>query len=469
MAARDWTNVTPKGIPEWSLVSLIEASPHDAGTAYAAVDTHKLDDSSLYIFKTHGFRQDVGEDHQRHSGWRLHPRRARRPSAEEPVVRGHRNLDIRLPADDGAHWKSLQLNLPNTPVHDLTVKNDDLVVATHGRSFWILDDLSPLRQANSAIATEDFHLYRPATAIRLHFSDEVDRKRPVGDNPPKGAILDYYLKAKPADKEQITIEILDTQGKLVRRLSNRKERKQEQPPEWPDREKPADLLPADAGINRFAWDFRYDPPAQTPGAFYSGEPPRGPLVIPGTYQVKLTVKGMSQTVSLEVKIDPRIQNSVTSADMQKQIDLALKVQQDVDALHRAVNQIRELRTNLQTLQKWAGEGSSSSEVLSAARALDQKMTPVEESFDTGKDEEFGRQPALSQYAQRTVRQLQRSGAGCRRIADAQQLLVFDELHSRLSTQLSSWQEIVRVEVPALNDLMRKHGVPTLAVGSGQGE
>ena len=104
--------------------------------------------------------------------------------------------------DDGAHWQSLQLNLPTSPVHDLAVKDDDLVAATHGRAFWILDDVSPLRQANSAIAADDFHLYQPATAIRLHFPDEVDRKRPVGDNPPKGAILDYYLKAKPATKKR---------------------------------------------------------------------------------------------------------------------------------------------------------------------------------------------------------------------------------------------------------------------------
>ena len=141
------------------------------------------------------------------------------------------------------------------------------------------------------------------------FPTTVDRKRPVGDNPPKGAILYYYLKTKPAEKEEITIEILDAQGKRVRKLSNQKESKQEQPPEWPDHEKPVSLLPADAGMNRFAWDFRYDPPAQIPGAFYVGEPPRGPLVIPGTYQVKLTVKGKTQTAPLEVKLDPRLQNS----------------------------------------------------------------------------------------------------------------------------------------------------------------
>jgi photosystem II stability/assembly factor-like uncharacterized protein len=465
---KSWENVTPKDMPEWSMVSIIEASHHDAGTAYAAIDRHKLDDFNPLIYKTHDFGKSWT-----HIVNGIPAGSYVRSVREDPKMKGllytGTETGVYFSADEGAHWQSLQLNLPTSPVHDLAVKDDDLVAATHGRSFWILDDVSPLRQANSAIAASDFHLYQPATAIRLHFSDEVDRKRPVGDNPPKGAILDYYLKSKPAEKEEITIEILDAQGKLVRRLSNHKESKQEQPPEWPDREKPAELLPADAGMNRFAWDFRYDPPAQIAGAFYEGEPPRGPLVIPGTYQVKLTVKGQSQTAPLEVKLDPRLQNSVTSADLQKQIELALKVQQDIDALHRAVNQIRELRANLQTLQKWAGEGPSSGEVVSAAHALDQKMTPVEQLLMQVKmkssEGNLGYPNMLNeQYA--TFNEVVQDVDAA---PTAQQLLVFDELHSRLSAQLSSWQEIVRVDVPALNDLMRKHGVPTLAVSTGQGE
>ena len=221
-------------------------------------------------------------------------------------------------------------------------------------------------------------------------------------------------------------------------------------------------------MNRFAWDFRYDPPVQIPGAFYAGEPPRGPLVIPGTYQVKLTVQGKSQTEPLEVKLDPRLQSSVTAADMQKQIELARKMQQDIDALHRAVNQIRALRANLQTLQKWAGEGASSSEVISAAHALDQKMAPVEESLiqvNMKSSEGNLRYPNMLNEQYASFNDIVQGDDGA---PTAQQLLVFDELHSRLSTQLSQWQEIAGTDVPALNDLMRKHGVPTLAVGNGEG-
>jgi photosystem II stability/assembly factor-like uncharacterized protein len=465
---KNWENVTPKNLPEWSMVSNIEASPHDAGTAYVAIDRHKLDDFSPFVYKTHDFGKT----------WTLInsgiPAGAYvRSVREDPKLKGllyaGTETGVYFSSDDGAHWQSLQLNLPTTPIHDLAVKDNDLVAATHGRSFWILDDVSPLRQASSAITADDFHLYQPATATRLHFPDAVERRRPVGDNPPKGAILYYYLKSKPADKEEITIEISDPQDKRVRRLTNVKESKQEQPPEWPDQEKPADLLPADAGMNRFAWDFRADPPVQIPGAFYVGDPPRGPLVVPGTYQVKLTVKGKTQNAPLNVTIDPRIQNQVTAADLQMQVELAYKVRQDIDSLHRAVNQIRGLRTNLQTLEKWVAAGSSNSEVIAAANALDQKISPAEASLIQGNmkstEGNLGYPNMLNeQYA--SFNDLIQS---VDQPPTAQQLLVYEDLHRRLSAELAKWQQIQTTEVPALNDLMRKNGVPTLSVGSGQGE
>ncbi len=465
---KTWENVTPKAMPEWSMVSIIEASPHDAGTAYAAIDRHKLDDFNPFIYKTHDFGKT----------WTLinsgipvgaYVRSVREDPKMKGLLYAGTETGVYFSLDDGAHWQSLQLNLPTTPIHDLAVKDNDLVAATHGRAFWILDDVSPLRQASSAIAADDFHLYQPATATRLHFPDNVERRRPVGDNPPKGAILYYYLKSKLADQEEITIEIADAQGKLVRRLSNLEENKQEQPPEWPDLEKPANLLTADAGMNRFAWDFRSDGPVQIPGAFYQGIPPRGPLVLPGTYQLKLTVKGRSQSAPLNVTIDPRIQNQVTNADLQKQLELAQKVQADIDSLHRAVNQIRGLRTNLQTLEKWTAAGSPNSEVIAAAKALDQKMTPVEEKLIEVKmksTEDTLRYPDMLNEQYASFNDLIQSFD---QTPTAPQLLVFEDLHSRLTAQLAQWQQIQSTEVPALNDLMRKSGVPTLSVGNGQGE
>ncbi len=465
---KNWENVTPKDMPDWSMVSIIDAGHFDAGTAYAAIDRHKLDDFNPVIYKTH----DYGKTWTRiNSG--IPAGAYVRSVREDPKVKGllyaGTETGVYFSIDDGAHWQSLQLNLPTTPIHDLAIKDDDLIAATHGRSFWILDDVSPLRQASANIANDEFHLYQPATATRLHFPDQVDRKRPVGDNPPKGAVFYYYLKSKPAEKEEITIDIFDAQGKRVRHLSNREESKSEQPPEWPDQEKPANLLPENAGMNRFAWDFRYDEPVQIPGAFYAGDPPRGPLVTPGAYQVKLTVRGRTQSAPLNVTIDPRIQSTVTAADLQQLNDLAFKTREDIDALHRAVNQIRGLRANLETLEKWTAAGSPNSEVIAAAKGLDQKMTPVEEKLIEVKmksSEDNLRYPNMLNEQYASFNDIITS---VDQAPTAQQLQVFDELHTRLTAQLAQWQQIQTSDVPALNDLMRKNGVPALTVGNGQAE
>jgi photosystem II stability/assembly factor-like uncharacterized protein len=465
---KSWENVTPKDMPEWSMVSVIDAGHHDPGTAYAAIDRHKLDDFNPLIYKTH----DYGKTWTRINNG-IPAGSYVRAVREDPKVKGllyaGTETGVYFSTDDGAHWQSLQLNLPTTPVHDLALKDNDLIAATHGRAFWILDDVTPLRQMNSNIAGQDFHLFQPSPTVRLHYPDQVDRRRPVGDNPPKGAIVDYYLKAKPAAKEEIVMEIFDANGKRVRRLSSLKEDKSEQPPEWPDQEKPANLLPINAGMNRFAWDLRYDPPVQIPGAFYVGDPPRGPLVIPGTYQVKLTVKGATQTEPLVVQLDPRITNSVSQADMEKQLELAQKVQQDIDQLHRAVNQMRDLRNNLQLVQKWAGSESSNGEVVAAAQSLDKKMTPVEGELlqlKVKSSEGNLRYPNMLNEEYWSFNELIQFNDSA---PTAQQLEVFDELHQRLQTQLAQWQEIQRTEVPAMNAAMRKSGVPTLTVGAGTGE
>jgi len=463
---KTWDNVTPKDMPEWALVSIIEASHHDPATAYAAVDLHKLDSLAPLIFKTH----DYGKTWTRITSG-IPVGAYTRAVREDPKVKGllyaGTETGVYFSLDDGAHWQPLQLNLPTSPVHDLAVRDNDLVAATHGRSFWILDDVSPLRQASASITGEDFHFYTPATAVRLHFPDQVDRKRPVGDNPPKGAILYYYLKTKPAAKEEITLDVYDAQGKRVRHLSSLQETKHEQPPEWPDQERPSNLLPAAAGLNRFAWDFRTDGPVQVPGAFYVGEPPRGPLVRPGTYQLKLTVKGKTQTAALEVINDPRLKNIVSPADLQQQAELQDKVKSDIDNLHRAVNQIRGLRANLQSLLTQAG--TPNSEVIAAAKALDAKMMPVEETLMQVKmksSEGNLRYPNMLNEQYWSFNELIQSFD---QAPTAQQLLVYDELHTRLTARLATWQQIQSTEVTALNVLLRKKGAPSLTVGSGQGE
>src|SRR5438132_398251 len=326
-----WSKVTPK-MPEWSTVDLIDASPHDGSTAYVAVDRHKLDDFKPYIFKT----TDLGKTwapivNGIPEGAYVHAVR------EDPKKRGllyaGTELGVFVSFDSGTHWQPLQLNLPVSPIHDLVVKDDDLVAATHGRSFWVLDDVTPLRQVTTQSAQADTILYQPETALRLHYPEEIDKRQPVGDNPPPGAMIDYYLKTGP--KDEVTIDILDASGKLVRHLSSKEKKEGEQPPEWPDRVERAKTIPANEGMNRFAWDLRYDHPIQIPGAFYSGVGPRGPLAPPGDYQAKLTVGSKSQTAPLHLAIDPRTKGQ--EAGLQKQFSLTMQMNDRISQLHQAVN------------------------------------------------------------------------------------------------------------------------------------
>jgi hypothetical protein len=254
---KTWTNVTPKALPEWSMVSIIDPSPHDAGTAYIAVDRHKLDDQKPYIYKT----SDFGKT------WTLivngipqgsYVRAVREDPGRKGLLFAGTERGVYASFGDGSHWQPLQLNLPVSPIHDLVVQDNDLVVATHGRSFWILDDITPLRQLTPQIAQAPAILYKPQPAVRLHYPEYVDRRRPVGENPPPGAVIDYYFATKP--KEEVTLDILDAQGKLVRRLSSKEKKTFEQPPEWPDLEPPKTTIAAEAGMNRFPWDLRYESP-----------------------------------------------------------------------------------------------------------------------------------------------------------------------------------------------------------------
>src|SRR6266403_5298219 len=208
----NWSNVSPK-MPEWSTVDLTEASPSDGKTAYAAVDRHKLDDFKPYIFKT----TDLGKTWTSivngiPDGAYVHAVRED-PKKKEMLYAGT-EIGAYVSFDSGAHWQPLKLNLPPSPVHDLLVKDDDLVVGTHGRSLWVLDNITPLRQLSAPATNSDFILYQPQTALRLHYPEEFDKRQPVGDNPPAGAMIDYYFKTAP--KDEVTLDILDGQGKVVR-------------------------------------------------------------------------------------------------------------------------------------------------------------------------------------------------------------------------------------------------------------
>ncbi|CAN5604962.1 hypothetical protein BH20VER3_BH20VER3_01590 [soil metagenome] len=455
-----WARVTPN-MPEWSCVSLIEPSRFDAGIAYLAVDRHRLDDLKPYIFRTN----DTGHNwvtitNGIPEGAYVHAVR------EDPRRRGllyaGTELGVYVSFDDGGHWQPLQMNLPTSPIRDLVVKDDDLVVATHGRSFWVLDDLTPLRQVNDQVAQMDMKLYEPQTAVRLHYPDEVDTHQAAGTNPPAGAIIDYYFKEAP--KAEVTLDILDGQGKLVRHLSSKEAGGHEQPPEWPDQVEAPKTIPAKEGMNRFAWDLRHNEPVQTPGAFYYGSGPRGPLALPGEYQVRLTSEGKSQIAPLHLAIDPRIKDS--EAGMRQAFELSMRVNERFSQLHQAINEIRDTKSQLASLRKRSSGNERLKSALDAAAEMEKKMAAIEAKLI---------QVDMKSSEGNLVypNQLNEEFYTFSRVIEADvaptqpQEEVFKYLDGRLEEQLKAWAQIKNVEVPKTNEQIKQADVPALTVGTTQ--
>ncbi len=326
-----WQNVTPPGLPSWAKVSLIDAGRFGANTAYAAVNTLRLDDLRPHIYRTHdggktwkeivkglpngGIVNSVRED----------------PTRKYLLFCGTEQA-VYFSIDDGENWQPLRLNMPATSIRDLVVKDDDIVVGTHGRSFWILDDITPLRQIGSETKDHKAWLFTPQLATRVKRSVHTDTpfppEEPAGQNPPDGAVINYYLKER--SKTPVVIEIKDTAGKLVRRFSSSDEplnvdvNKLRFPTYWLREQQ---ILKNEAGMQRFVWDLTYpNPPAEYDlpiSAIYKDTPfnPLGPAVMPGIYTVTLTADGVSFNQRLTVRIDPRVKTPTLG--LKKQFDLSM--------------------------------------------------------------------------------------------------------------------------------------------------
>ncbi len=346
----NWTNVTGAmtGFPEWGTVSLIEPSPFDAATAYVVVDAHRLDDMKPYLFKTADFgRTWTRLDAKLPQDVYLHAVR------EDPAKAGQLYLGtergVMFSTDGGAAWRPLQLNLPTVAVHDLVVKGDNLVVGTHGRSIWILDDLQPVREFDPRVAASDAHLFPVADAIRWRYgSDGYGVRTASFPNPPEGASIYYFLKSDA--KGELKLEILDGQNHSVRTLSS----VVREPDYSSEDEDPDDLkkeaLPTSAGVQRAVWDLNWEGAKKIKeGKIDTGDPRVGPRAVPGTYTVRLTVNGKTQTSQMRVVPDPR--GSLPAAQLDAQLAFALRVRDDISKLTGLVNTVRSVREQLQARAK----------------------------------------------------------------------------------------------------------------------
>ena len=461
---KNWADVTPKEIPAFSRVSIIEPSPFAADMVYVVYDRHMNDDLRPYIFKSSDFGKTwtklvngIPEDTFVHV------------VREDPKKRGllyaGTNRGVLVSFDDGQHWQSLKQNLPTASVQDLAVKGDDLVVATFGRSFWVLDDVTPLRQLSSEVASSDIHLYTPSVAYRGAWGG-VRHTHENGQNPPDGAIIDYYLKAAASEGTEVRLEIIDSQGKTIREFSNHPiagtlETEDGAEPLFPP-------LPTKAGMNRFVWDLRYDPIPQIPnhsaGDIY--DPGLlGPKVVPGTYKVRLSVGKSSQEASFEMKLDPRMH--VPQADLEKQLDLALKVHELLRQDYDTVTRLHNVHEQLELAHRILKTDPKYDVVLASGQDLNKKIDAIEAKLINPKITQPGMQDTLNWGigldGKLAILEIEIEYSDT---APAQTPYeMFQDLQRSLAPALAQAKDLLSNDVSAFNQLASKSGIGNIIVST----
>jgi len=363
---KSWTDITPNNMPKWGMVNSIDQSPHNPGTAYMAVTRYKLDDFKPYLFKTDNYGKS----------WKLISRGIpedafTRVIREDPMKKGllyaGTETGVYVSFDDGKNWQSFQLNLPIVPVTDLVVKENDLVVATQGRSFWILDDLTPLHQLTNKVAGSTSHMFKPRDTYRLPGGGGWGGPSPTwGANPPNGVMAFYYLKEALGKDDKFKLEFMESDGDVIKTFSNKK-----------DRKNPSPVAETKKGMNRFVWDMRYPDAKKVPNAVMWGGRHIGPKAVPGEYKVKITLNGKSQTQSFNILKDPRI--NTTQSDFQDQFDLLMDIRNRTTEINEKILTIRSIKDQINTLTGLMKEsGFKDENVTKAGKELVKSLSTIEE-------------------------------------------------------------------------------------------
>jgi photosystem II stability/assembly factor-like uncharacterized protein len=438
----NWNNITPPALSAWQKVSVLEASHFDAQTAYAAVNTLRLDDLRPHIYRTRDSGKTWTEitsgipDKENVNAVREDPKR-------KGLLFAGTERAVYVSFDDGDHWQSLRLNMPATSVRDLTIKDNDLAVATHGRGFWILDDITPLRQVDDKVVASNAFLFTPEPTLRVRWNTNSDTPlppdTPAGQNPPDGAILNYYLKS--AAHGAVTLEIVNATGKVVQRYSTGDPVPQLEPdlaiPAYWVR--PPHPLASNAGCHRFVWDMHYPrvagikseyPIAAVP--WNTAPAPTSPWIMPGEYKVVLTVDGQKYIQPLTVQMDPRVKTPV--ADLQKQFDLSQQVYQDLLALQPVIEKVTAARAQLKSMREKASSAD--------AAKIDEASKELE-SLEGGEGRRrWGNRPPENLTGVRTsllemLTTLQEVDAA----PTTQATAAVPKLHESTTSLLQQWQEL----------------------------
>ena len=473
-----WQNVTPPDLPEWSLISMIEESPYAAGTVYVAATHYKLDDYRPLLYKT----SDYGVTWQSLNG-DLPETTVTRVIRVDPVQPGllyvgtERGIMVSL--DDGLHWSPFADNLPVVPVYDMVIKESDLVVGTHGRSFWIMDDLTPLRAYAAGLAVDEPQLIPPRTTVRSWegwsvgawrgpgknymlglgftstFSEAKDETGEVhriiwdgGQNPDNGAVI-YYLLPAGETPDDLSLSILDASGSVVRTFGRKTDA-------TPAGER---TLSAQPGLNRFVWDLRYPNATVAPSDITTAKSELGPRGAPGRYRVQLTADGTVHEAEFELVKDPRV--SATQSDLDAQFGLWTEIRDKVSQAHTAINQIHSVRTQLGEWQRRAIDLPGADQVDAAVDALGEKLTAIEtELAQQGAMTANDRLRIKARLNAKLITLASVVAAADMRPTD-QTYAVYEQLSTQVDAQIDALHAVLETDLRALTDLLGELTIPAI--------
>jgi photosystem II stability/assembly factor-like uncharacterized protein len=454
---QSWENVTPKNIGA-AQINAIEVSPHDPATAYLAVTRYKFGDFTPHVFKT----ENYGKSWARlvnGIATEAFVRVVREDPKRKGLLYAGTETGMYISFNDGKQWQPFQLNLPVVPITDLTIRNDDLVAATQGRSFWILDDLTPLHQINDEVAKAETHLFKPRLAYRM---DGGAGEAPgVGRNPPNGAMIFYYFaKAPDTSKVEVKLDVLDAGDQVIRSYSSKRQEQAGAEPEGgPGAEAPKPL-PVKAGMNRFVWDLRGENIFRVPALFTYGSL-QSYKVAPGTYKVRLTVGEKSLAQTLEVVQDPRM--PISPAAFQEQQNTLVAIRGHVNNIHETVHRLREVRKQVNDLTARTKDQSNAKAIADSGKALVERITKLEEQLVQPKQETFqdvinfpNKLNAQFIYLMSEIDNSDPPLTNGAKVRYAALKAEWDQLQAAGS-------RILEKEVPAFNAFFQQHAIPAVIV------
>jgi photosystem II stability/assembly factor-like uncharacterized protein len=481
-----WQNITPAGLPEWSQVNMIDPSPHDPATAYIAVTRYKLDDYRPYLYKTTDYGEtwtEINEGIPKNDLTRVIREDTQRPG----LLYAGTETGLYVSYNDGRFWRELsnplrnpEKSLPVVPIHDIIVNDNDLVVATHGRSFWILDDLALVRQCDASFSNQTMHLFQPADSYLVPSPKErgrtptaqkqtapsylkehpdldlVRRHLDAGSNPPDGIVIVYYLQSKPEKEASITI--LDASKNIVAKFSSKR-------PKTDERESVIDgpWIPTEAGINRFVWDMRHSDPTRGPGMSMPEkrllDGLRGPMALPGDYSVMLKIGDQTHSHHLSLLKDPR--SKATSTDIEDRLELLLTIRDKLSEISDALNNIKRLTHQIlnwtsqsKNNASWRSIGKDGQSLIAKLALIKKELTQT--NVD-GKSDHLARLDAKLSGLVNTVATA--DGAPTKQSYD-----LFENLSTRVDIQLDRLNDIIRTDTQALSAKLLEHGVQVLVLG-----